>query len=87
MARGRAPHAVPGVLLLHRAGARGPARAPLEPADAAWTDTGTGSLAVLRYDAVRGADDPAAVLLAFYESAYRAGAAAAGWDVAALARP
>ena len=65
----------------------GPARAPLEPADAAWTDTGTGSLAVLPYDAVRAADDPAAALLAFYESAYRAGATAAGWDVAALARP
>jgi len=60
---------------------------PLEPADAAWTDTGNGSLAVLPYDAVRAAGDPAAALLAFFESAYRAGATAAGWDVAALARP
>jgi hypothetical protein len=35
---------------------------------------------------VRAADDPSATLLRFYESAYRAGTAAAGWDVAALAR-
>jgi hypothetical protein len=59
---------------------------PLEPADANWQDTGSGSLAVLRYDAVRAAPDPAAALLDFFESAYRAGTAAAGWDVAALAR-
>jgi hypothetical protein len=59
---------------------------PLEPADAEWQDTGSGSLAVLPYDAVRAAPDPAAALLAFFESAYRAGTAAAGWDVAALAR-
>ena len=88
MARRRPPHAVPGVLLLHRArAARACATARSSPADAAWQDTGTGSLAVLPYDAVRAAHDPAAALLAFYESAYRAGAAAAGWDVAALARP
>jgi hypothetical protein len=51
------------------------------PPDAAWQDTGSGSLAVLPYDAVRAAPDPAAALLDFYESAYRAGATAAGWDV------
>ncbi|MEA2380306.1 MAG: hypothetical protein QOH72_277 [Solirubrobacteraceae bacterium] len=59
---------------------------PLEPADAQWQAAGAGSLAVLPYDAVRAADDPSATLLRFYESAYRAGTAAAGWDVAALAR-
>ena len=58
---------------------------PLAPAAAAWQDTGNGSLAILPYDAVREAADPAAELLAFYESAYRAGTAAAGWDAAALA--
>jgi hypothetical protein len=58
---------------------------PLSPAAAAWQDTGNGSLAILPYDAVRAAPDPAADLLAFYESAYRAGAAAAGWDVESLA--
>jgi hypothetical protein len=59
---------------------------PLAPTAAAWQDSGSGSLAVLPYDAVREAADPAAALLLFYERAYRAGAEAAGWDVAALAR-
>jgi hypothetical protein len=59
---------------------------PLAPAAAAWQDTGNGSLAILPYDAVREAADPAAELLLFFERAYRAGAEAAGWDVAALAR-
>lgn len=58
---------------------------PLAPAAAAWQDTGNGSLAILPYDAVRAAPDPAADLLAFYESAYRAEAAAAGWDVESFA--
>ena len=57
---------------------------PLAPGDAVWHDTGSGSLAVLPYDAVRAHDDPAAAVLAFYESAYRAGVAAAGWDTEAL---
>ena len=54
---------------------------PLEPAAASWQDTGSGSLAVLPYDAVRASSDPAAALLAFYESAYLAGARSAGWDL------
>jgi hypothetical protein len=53
---------------------------PLEPAAADWQDTGGGSLAILPYDAVRAAAEPAATLLAFYESAYRAGTDTAGWD-------
>jgi hypothetical protein len=52
----------------------------LEPAQAQWQDTGNGSLAILPYDAVRTAADPAATLLRFYQSAYEAGTAAAGWD-------
>ena len=59
--------------------------APLEPAEAAWHDTGNGSLAVLPYDAVRAAPNPERTLLAFYESAYAAGARLAGWDAAELA--
>lgn len=59
---------------------------PLEPAAAAWQDTGSGSLAVLPYDDVRESADPAATLLAFYESAYAAGAHGAGWDLEPLAR-
>ncbi|WP_354644656.1 DUF5996 family protein [Kitasatospora camelliae] len=44
-------------------------------------------LAVLRYDAARAEADPRAAVLAFYESAYQAGAVRAGWDVARLACP
>jgi len=57
---------------------------PLRPPAAEWQDTGNGSLAVLRYDAVRASPDGEATLLDFYESAYQAGAKAAGWDVEAL---
>lgn len=57
---------------------------PLTPDPAQWQDTGNGSLAILTYDEVRSAEDPAATLLGFYESAYAAGAAAAGWDVASF---
>jgi uncharacterized protein DUF5996 len=58
---------------------------PLEPAQAEWQDTGPGSLAILPYDAVQTSPDPHDTLLAFYESAYRAGARRAGWDMAAFA--
>ena len=58
---------------------------PLRPDAAEWQDTGNGSLAVLPYDAVRTSADPARTLLEFLESAYRAGAVAADWDVAGLA--
>ena len=57
---------------------------PLAPTQAEWQDTGSGSLAVLTDDEVRAAEDPAATLLGFYESAYSAGAEAAGWDVASF---
>ena len=60
-------------------------RERLEPAEAAWHDTGSGSLAVLPYDVVRTTPHPDRTLLSFYESAYRAGAKRAGWDAAALA--
>jgi hypothetical protein len=52
---------------------------PLTPGE--WTDTGSGSLAILPYDAVRTAPDPRATLLAFLQSAYEAGARTAGWDI------
>jgi Family of unknown function (DUF5996) len=55
---------------------------PLRPVDAFWTAQGEGSLALLRYAAVRTSADPRAALLAFLESSYRAGAEAAGWDQA-----
>ncbi len=54
---------------------------PLLPDHARWTEAGTGSLALLSYEAVRTAEDPKATLLSFLESAYRAGAGRAGWDI------
>ena len=57
----------------------------LLPDEARWLEYGAGSLAVLSYEAVRTAADPRATLLAFFESAYQAGAGAAGWDREALA--
>jgi hypothetical protein len=57
---------------------------PLRPGSAAWTDQGAGSLARVAYEDVRTAPDPRTALLSFLESAYRAGADAAGWDTAAL---
>jgi Family of unknown function (DUF5996) len=54
---------------------------PLRPARAVWTESGSGSLAVLPYEDVRTAADPRTTLLDFLESAYRAGAGLAGWDI------
>jgi hypothetical protein len=54
------------------------------PEQAKWIEFGTGSLAVLPYEAVRTAADPKGTLLAFLECAYEAGADAAGWDRADL---
>ncbi|MEU1704156.1 DUF5996 family protein [Streptomyces sp. NPDC005706] len=60
---------------------------PLSPASARWVARGDSHLAVLRYDAARVETDPRAAVLAFYESAYRAGAGRAEWDIATLACP
>ena len=49
-----------------------------------WTDTGNGLIAILPYEAVRTAPDPRTTLLAFCQSAYEAGALAAGWDLASF---
>lgn len=49
-----------------------------------WVESGSGSLAILPYEAVRTARDPKATLLAFCQSAYEAGARQAGWDVASF---
>lgn len=65
----------------------GLAQASLSPASAQWVARGDSHLAVLRYDAARAEADPRAAVLAFYASAYQAGAQRAGWDIAALACP
>ncbi|MHB9861531.1 DUF5996 family protein [Streptomyces sp. YIM S03343] len=65
----------------------GLAEEPLNPASARWLTRSDNQLAVLPYAAARIDLDPRAAVLAFYESAYRAGAGRAGWDIAALACP
>ena len=60
---------------------------PLEPEAARWIARNGSHLAVLRYDDARAEPDPRAAVLAFYESAYQAGARRAGWDIAGLACP
>jgi hypothetical protein len=60
---------------------------PLLPDVAQWIAQRGGHLAVLRYDDARSEADPRAAVLAFYESAYQAGARRANWDIARLACP
>ena len=60
-------------------------RQALHPGQAVWSEQQGGSLALLPYEAVRLAADPRAMLLAFLESAYQAGADASGWDRGELA--
>ena len=57
---------------------------PLHPEEAVWSELYGGSMALLRYEAVRTAADPRAMLLAFLESAYQAGAVESGWDTGEL---
>ncbi|MFJ2952914.1 DUF5996 family protein [Streptomyces sp. NPDC087226] len=61
---------------------------PLRPEAASWVarDSGT-HLAILTYEDVRTAPSPRAEVLAFLDSAFLAGAGAAGWDVARDACP
>ena len=62
-------------------------REPLTPSTAQWVARPNSHLAVLRYDDARAEPDPRAAVLAFYDSAYHAGARHAGWDTTALACP
>ncbi|GAA4603073.1 DUF5996 family protein [Actinoallomurus liliacearum] len=60
---------------------------PLQPAAAGWIAQRGSHLAVLPYDDARAEPDPRATVLAFYESAYQAGARRAGWDIGGMACP
>jgi uncharacterized protein DUF5996 len=53
---------------------------PLQPDAASWQEANGSHMALLMYDDVRMAEDPRAAALTFLESAYQAGAKAAGWD-------
>ena len=57
---------------------------PLSPPAAKWVDSNGAHLALLMYDDVRTAENPAEVVLDFLESAYQAGARRADWPVADL---
>ncbi len=57
---------------------------PLRPPAARWIDSRGAHLALLTYEDARATADPRATVLDFLESAYRAGATRAGWDLAAL---
>lgn len=59
----------------------------LRPPSAEWLDGGGSHLAVYRYDDARASRDPRASIMKFYQSAYQAGAALAGWDIDRLASP
>jgi hypothetical protein len=54
---------------------------PLEPASAKWQESNGSHLALLMYDDVRTGEHPRQMVLDFLESAYRAGAELAGWDI------
>lgn len=58
----------------------------LAPEGAFWQDTGKGSLALFPYDSVAGSASPEPDVLAFFRSAYVAGADLAHWDRSALER-
>ena len=72
------------LLLVHGARAGRAASATAGTGRRALGRSGLGLMRDPPYDAVRSSPDPRATLLAFLESAYRAGAGAAGWDTAAL---
>src|SRR5215203_3367534 len=55
---------------------------PLSPEGASWLPEG--GMALLPYEEVRNSSSPTKTLLEFLESAYRAGAKSAGWDIEAL---
>jgi hypothetical protein len=59
---------------------------PLEPAAANWNLRLGTPQALLAYEAIRTAADPATDLLRFLESSYQAGAKLRGWDVEGLRR-
>jgi hypothetical protein len=57
---------------------------PLRPEQAFWATQGGGLMALLPYEELRKIDSPKVALLEFLESAYQAGARAAGWDMEAF---
>lgn len=61
------------------------ANEPLSPASAQWAESNGAHLALLMYDEVRELPNAREIILEFLESAYRAGAKRANWNVQELA--
>lgn len=59
----------------------------LQPEIAKWAESNGSPMALLRYEDVKNAKDPAQAVMTFLESAYQAGAKRAGWDMEALKAP
>lgn len=57
---------------------------PLAPSSAAWAPRYGMTMAILRYDDLRRAQDPEGALLAFLQTSYEGAARRAGWDRDAL---
>lgn len=57
---------------------------PLQPGAAQWVEQNGSPMALLMYEDIRTAEDPEKALLDFLESAYRAGARKADWDMEQL---
>ena len=60
---------------------------PLEPVSAKWVDNNGSPMALLMYDDIYKQESAEKLLLDFMESAYRAGATLAGWDMDDLKVP
>lgn len=59
----------------------------LQPKAAKWAESNGSPMALLRYEDVKSAGDPAGAVMAFLESAYQAGAKRAGWNIEELKVP
>jgi hypothetical protein len=62
-------------------------REPLEPEQAKWVESNGSPMAVLFYDDIRSVENPRKALFDFLETAYRAGAKHAKWDIQELTVP
>ncbi|WP_339702331.1 DUF5996 family protein [uncultured Marixanthomonas sp.] len=60
---------------------------PLQPDNAFWMDANGSPMAILKYNDLLTKENPRETLLAFMESAYRAGASLANWDIDELEVP
>lgn len=60
---------------------------PLKPSSAGWIDVNGSPMAILKYEDLLNTENPKSDLLEFLESAYRAGAVRADWNIEKLTVP